>query len=236
MSLHLHSIPYGTQKLDFSLKRTTRRTLAIHVYPNKKIEVVAPHNTTLQAIYEKIKKRARWVKDKQIYFEQFESVPVKREFVSGETHYYLGRQYRLKIKQSQELSIKLVGKFFLIDSPKLNREFIQNALDDWYLSRAKKMFTAKVECFLNQYPKLLVAPKKTIVRKMAKRWGSCTQAGSIQFNLNLIKAPSHCIEYVVAHELCHLKIHDHSPAFYRLLSRIMPDWETRKSKLDTFVM
>ncbi|HCU25770.1 MAG TPA: hypothetical protein DF383_12200, partial [Deltaproteobacteria bacterium] len=78
-------------------------------------------------------------------------------------------------------------------------------------------FSSKLSQCLENSPSLKCAPNKLILRKMPKRWGSCNKSGNILLNLELVKTPLYCIEYVIMHELCHLKVHDHGPAFYRLL-------------------
>ena len=77
---------------------------------------------------------------------------------------------------------------------------------------------------------------KIVIRRMGKRWGSCTEMGNILINVELIKTPLDCIEYLIMHELCHLRVHNHSQAYYRLLARCMPDWQRRKTRLDSFVI
>ena len=106
---------------------------------------------------------------------------------------------------------------------------------NWYHEHAVRLFEKHLHTCLTGCKLLAVrkSPRLT-VRQMTRRWGSCTKAGNISLNVDLIKTPIHCIDYVIVHELCHLKIHNHSQGFYRLLSQCMSDWGKRKARLDSF--
>lgn len=102
-----------------------------------------------------------------------------------------------------------------------------------WVARVKAVFQERLEACYPRVARFKVAYPALVVRRMKSRWGSCTAAGKITLNLKLIQMPKECIDYVVVHELCHLKEHNHSPAFYALLGKVMPDWEERKQKLNT---
>lgn len=231
-----HSLTFGQKLIPFQLTFRPKLRLSITVLPNRQVMVSAPEGQALEKILELVKKRAGWIAKKRNYFEQFHPLPDEKRFISGESHLYLGRQYRLKLQDSEVSGVKLVGKYFQISVKEVDLEKVKATLDAWYMKRAEKLFIDKVEGFLKSLPSLRLKPKKITIRRMTKRWGSCTKAGSILLNIDLIKAPLHCIEYVIAHELCHLRVHDHSPAFYRLLSRLMPYWKKRKARLDSFIL
>lgn len=138
------------------------------------------------------------------------------------------------MSQGTASDVKLVGRFFQVRHSDRDDE-IGCLLEDWYLNHAKSVFTNRLrQCQKNCRTLELPNALTVTVRKMARRWGSCTQVGNISLNIDLVKTPVYCIDYVIIHEMCHLKIHNHSPAFYRLLTRCMPDWEKRKAKLDSF--
>jgi len=230
-----HSLTFGRTKIPFNLEFRPKRRLSITVMPNRKVVVLAPEGQELDKILTLVKRRAGWIVKKRDYFEQFHPLAGEKRFVSGETHLYLGRQYRLKVRRRRESGVKLIGRYFLVavEDPS-DRKMVKNALESWYIERAKKVFEGKVNDYLKNHPSLKLALNKMTIKRMEKRWGSCTKAGNIRLNLDLIKVSLYCIEYVIAHELCHLKIHDHSPAFYRLLRHLVPDWEKRKARLDAF--
>ena len=232
-----YTLTFGQAKIPFELAFRSKRRLSITVLPNRNVVVLAPKGHELDKVLALVQKRASWIVKKRNYFEQFHPFPNEKRFVSGETHLYLGRQYRLKLLKRENADVKLVGRYFYVSAKNPNhKDFVKTTLDDWYMEKAEKLFSNRVKHYLESVPSLRLTPSKITIQRMAKRWGSCTKAGNILLNLDLIKAPLHCIEYVIAHELCHLKIHDHSPDFYRLLARCMPDWKQRKIKLDAFML
>jgi len=225
-------IQYGTKEIEYTVHRSQRKTLEISVEPDTSVSVVAPLEAPAAAIRHKIKKRSRWIIRQQIYFTDFLPLMPKKEYVSGESFYYLGRQHRLKVIEAQKASIQIIDKRLVVEiSNKSNRAKIQKLVENWYLAEAIPYFSNRLEKLWPQFSKD-DRPPTLSVRKMPKRWGSYTRSGKIILNVELIQAPSHCIDYVIVHELCHVFHRDHSPNFFELLERIMPDWKIRKEKLE----
>ena len=231
------SLFFGHRKITFYLSFSKRNNLNISVHPDQKVTVDAPSNKSLDEILARVKKRAPWIIKQKNYFERFQPLPTQRQYVSGETHYYLGRQYRLKVLKRTNSSVKLKGAYFYIYSDNRNNtKKTEELLNNWYEEHAKKIFAKRLEiCFLVAKKQKIPQPKVRL-RKMLKRWGSCTKLGTITLNYELIKAPLHCIDYVIMHELCHLRTHGHGKAFNNLLSKCMPDWEWRKGRLEKAVV
>lgn len=234
MSSDVHNVPYGSQTIQFELRRTTRKTMAIHVHPNKHVEVVAPKQSEIGKIYEKIKKRAKWIKTQQRYFDQFPLKVPERQYVSGENHRYLGRQLRLKIRRDVQSGVKLSGQFLLISAHYPNNpKHIKELVDDWFKERARSKFKERLAVCLERFPNTRkFAPQGMMIRHLSNRWGSMTGAKRLVLNTKLIHAPIACIDYVIIHELCHIQHPDHSSKFWKLLTAMLPDWEKRKKKLE----
>ncbi len=133
--------------------------------------------------------------------------------------------------------MKLRGGYFNVSvrAPRKARS-IRAALEDWYRSHAETIYRDRLVRCLRAAPSLRRREPTLRIRQMNGRWGSCSKAGTITLSMELVRAPLHCIEYVIMHEVCHLVVHDHSPAFFRLLGRCMPDWEKRKARLDSVVL
>ncbi len=227
------SISFSGERIEYSMRYSKRKTLAITVRPDLSIVVTAPRGANPVAVRAKVAKRALWIRKQRRFFERFlPSVPPRR-YVSGETHRYRGRQYRLKVVASFVESVKLKGQFIRVETThKPDPNHVRRLLDAWYLAHAKIVFARSLAACV---PKLHGRIGKTpllYLRHMPKRWGSWTKRGAIYLNPELVRAPSSCIDYVVMHELCHLLHENHGRAFLSLLRRLMPDWEIRKARLE----
>jgi len=214
-----------------------RTRLSISVHPDGTVTALAPANRSLEDVAAYLLRRRTWIAKQRRHFNRYHPIPVEKRYVSGETHMYLGRQYRLRIQESQSPSVKLVGRYFLIQVlDRSNTHAVSNALVGWYRSHAEVVFRKRMDHCLDSTPSLSLPPIKLSIRNMKHRWGSCSKAGTITLNTDLVKVPVHCIDYVIMHEFCHLRVHDHSPTFFRLLGRCMPDWKQRKDRLDSIVL
>lgn len=228
----IHTVNYGKTKIDYDLRMMNRKTLEIAVHPDTSVVIKAPFGSTLAAIENKIKKRARWIRRQIAYFNQFDPKTPERNYLGGESHLYLGRKYRLKIQISDREKILLKNGYFYIESKSDNPEHIKKQVRSWYKKRAE-IYLAKVfdDCW-KDFKKGDLSKPSLKIQSMNKRWGSLSGKGQLTLNLNLIQTPKACIEYVVIHEFCHLIHNNHGAEFYKLLDRTIPDWMKRKQKLE----
>lgn len=227
-----HSISFGSEIIAFTLNYSTRRNLGITVRPDQSVLVVAPKGKDIEIIRARVKKRAQWILRQQRYFEPFLPPLTQRRYVSGETHFYLGKQYRLKVRKSVSEGVKLIGRFIHVGViGRSSARRVKELLDDWLLAHALVRFQLSLDGCVEKLNRWGVPRPALRIRRMKRRWGSCTNR-AIYLNSELIKAPSHCIDYVVMHELCHVKYRGHNKRFYELLSKVMPDWQKRKARLE----
>lgn len=226
----IHSIKFGSKEIVFELEYQERKSLGITVHPDRKVTVKAPAEAPLEKVLEKVRKRAPWILKQQSYFLSFEPLSPPRKYISGESHLYLGRQYRLKVYESPKEEVKLKRGFLEVYTT--DRSKAKKLVQEWYREHAEVKFREIAGKWTERFKKYDVAPSVLAVKWMDKRWGSCTPKGKIILNIELMKAPKGCIEYVVVHELCHLVHHNHSTAFFELQTREMPDWRKWKERLE----
>jgi predicted metal-dependent hydrolase len=232
-----HQITFGTQTIEYQLEQMPRKTLAISVHPDLSVLVKAPVDTSLEEVNAKVAKRARWILSQKRRFEIFLPDVPPRKYVSGESHRFLGRQYRLKvieINSGDEEQIKLSRQFLEVYTPEKNPSHVRELVEAWYREQASKTFGARLAASYSRLSRENIPFPKVSIRKMQSSWGSCSAKGTITLNIKLIQVPKEYIDYVILHELCHLKYLHHEPEFYYLLSRVMPDWKRKKEKLDRF--
>jgi predicted metal-dependent hydrolase len=226
----IHELQYGSKKISYSLEYVKRKTLGITVTPQMKVMVKAPEGTPMDRIEERLEKRASWIFKQQSYFLRFYPKIPEKEYRGGESHLYLGRQYRLRVIAAKKNEVHFTGREIQVYH--LPKSSVRSVLNTWYRHRAKQKFAEIAELWIQRFEKYGVLPKCLFIQEMPTRWGSCTAKGKIILNPELIKAPKACIEYVVIHELCHLIHKHHTQQFFKLQSSLMPDWEKWKNKLE----
>jgi|SRR5450830_777375 len=229
------SIRYGDERISFTIRFVPRsqRRVSISVLPDGTVVVDAPDSSEPQEVVAAVHLRARWIWQQLTARQERMRHVLPREYVSGESCFYLGKRYTLKIKVSSDAvgAAKLLRGKLEVTTPRRDPNTIRRLLDVWYRKRAEEVFARRIPEVADDLRWLKKVPPFRLLN-MRTQWGSCSPSGVLCLNPQLVKAPRSCIDYVIGHELCHLKVHNHSLAYYRLLAALMPDWETRKQELD----
>jgi len=228
-----YTIQYGTRTIRFTIIKSDRKTFGVTVYPDRKVVVLAPENRTTLEIIDRFRRRMPWVIRHLDYFEKIIIPTQNKKYISGETHYYLGKQYRLKVISSiiDKVSIKK-GFITVYTKEKSDKEKTKTLLTQWLKDRSIMVFEKLIKDYQPKFGKYGINDPKISIKPMKTKWGSCSRKGTLTLNTNLIMNSLPLIRYVVIHELCHLVFFNHTKEFYTLLSKIMPDWKKNKEMLD----
>jgi predicted metal-dependent hydrolase len=231
----MHSIKFGNQTIPYTLKNSHRRkTLSISVDQHG-VSVISPSEVAQETIELTLHKKAPWIIKQLTDFDEMNTKTKKRAFLSGEKLMYLGRNYRLKVIKTNctEPTFRFYQGGFAAELPmeckeEEHRELIYPLYIEWIKNRAKVFAAERIKRFSI---KLQKEPNKIMIKDQEQRWGSCTPAGNILLNWRIFLAPVSIIDYVLAHELVHLKHMNHSKEYWETLRMLLPDYDQRKEWL-----
>lgn len=231
----VYRVKYGGREFGYEIGREVsggRRVVDIHVGADGRVWVDVPAGATAVEVKGAVQKRARWVLGELDAIAERKKHVLPREYVSGETVFYLGRRYVLKVVERAGVPhVKLLGGKLVVSGPRLKAEQVRVEVMKWYRRRASLVFGKRLKALVGGLSWVERVPEwKLLV--MQTQWGSCSAQGVLALNPHLVKAPRVCVDYVLLHELCHLKEHNHSARFYALLDREMPGWRAVEARLD----
>ena len=217
-------------EIRYEFKRSYRRSVVAKIRRDGVIEVKAPLLYRESDMLAFLNQHKRWIFN---HFDRLQNADnQQKKYISGEIHYYLGKQYTLQVVESGKNSVFIEGNSLIINSqyPE-NPKYLEIQLNKWYRNQAKIVFSELLPPIIEKFRKYNVAPAKISIRDMRSRWGSCSRKGNISLNLQLIKLNENCIRQVMVHEMCHLVYFNHQAGFHALMDEMMPDWKLWKKEM-----
>ncbi len=224
---------FGTFAYEYKLIKQDRKTLSLTVMPDLSIVLKCPEKTDSQRIESFLQKKWFWLEKQLSFFKKYQRKIYEKEYVSGEGYFYLGRQYKLIVRRGKEDLVTLTRGQLIVHTTKnvSNGRYNKKLINIWFQDRASRVFQNRFKEMLIRF-EYKTTPILSI-REMKKRWGSFLNKEKIFLNPKLIHTSKDCIDYVIVHELCHLKYKDHSTKFWKLLDEKYPKWKRVKDKLET---
>lgn len=212
-------------QLDYEVIYSNRQRLQISIERDKSVIVRAPEGTTLEKIESALEKKKLWIYEKTKHPQKYHEKRKEREYISGTSILYLGKEYKLDFVNEDFEGVKFDGKFLISTNAAL---FAEQFLQEWFIEEARKIITPKVKSYSQ---KLGVHFNKILISNLKYRWGSCTPKDNLNYNWRLIKAPISVIDYVIVHELAHLLEPNHTKRFWTIISIQLPNFLKSKDWL-----
>ena len=228
----IRKVKFGNATISYTVVKSNRRKTSQITVDKDSVVVRTPVSKRMAEIKEIVDGKKQWIFRKQLQFQKQRSVVQKPTFISGSKLSYLGRNITLKIlknRKTEAVTLKKDTITISIKSKRISKNTIKKLYQKWLMKKATKLFETKVAKLSK---KVKLKPSKINIKDLKNRWGSATSDNTINLNMNLIKAPSSVIDYVILHELCHLKIKGHSDKFWSMVKKYMPNYEDQRRWLE----
>ena len=214
--------------IKYRVAYSDRKTISIIVERDRSLLVCAPKGMSEEEIHKLIDKKKLWIYEKVRHPQKYPPVPAKKEFVTGETILYLGRNYRLEITDKDFEDIQFDSRFYVSSRQKSHASELFQA---WYMERAQEKFLPRIRHFAEV---MGVAYNRLLISDLKYRWASCTPKNNLNFNWRIIKGPMYVVDYLIVHELAHLLEPNHTQKFWNIIAVQIPDYEKPKKWLKDF--
>ena len=231
----MHKITVGNISIDVVRKDIENLHLAVYP-PNGRVRIASPLKIDDEAVRLFAISKMAWIKKQQLKFET-QQRQSKRQFISGESHYYKGKRYLLNViyhNAAPKVEIRNKNRIDLYVRVGSNTEQRGKVLTEWY----RRQLKSQIPSLIDKWQKIIgVKVQDWGIKKMKTKWGTCTIANSrIWLNLELAKKPEHCVEYIVVHEMVHLLERNHNDRFVAHMDKFMPQWHFYKDELNNSML
>ncbi len=220
----MYQLETGTERISYEIRRSKRKTMELSIYPDGKVVVKVPEQMPLYKIEEFVKQKSKWIKEKTEWIADRQSCHLDKVYEEGTEIPFLGKNYplHLVVHEEENAWIQLEENAIEIHTPSTEQTVLQYLLVYWYKENAKKLIKSRVK----HYCQLLGETVETVrIKDQKTRFGSCSSKRNLNFNWRLMMAPKEVLDYVVVHEMCHLKYMNHSKEYWAYVESIMPNYK-----------
>jgi len=213
-------------KINYTLNRSRKRrkTISLQISNNSEVTICAPYFTPAGEINRFVREKQNWIQ--RAIQKQTSLHPKEKEYTTGELFYYLGESFPLEVffEESARKGLVFWSNRFYLNSPDAAVDGMSFFIS-WYKKKAREHLSKRVEFFSRE---LSLQPRQVKITSAGKRWGSCSEDNNISFSFRLIMAPPAVIDYVVVHELMHIREKSHSSRFWKLIEAVMPEYKIHR--------
>ncbi len=229
------SFNYEGRELAVDIIYRKRKNISLKVSPKENIQIIAPNKVSKDLLKKVLKDNSNWILSKLNKFKTFDDNFLKRDYVDDEIYYYMGKQYRLKILKDMNFQnknnksynyIEIKGNNLEIRTNNWEKDYIKDSLKKWYKLRSEEIIMDRIDFLRKESEDFRsIEPSLVKVKEQKKIWGSCNTSKTIYINSKISMLPLDAIDYIIAHEFCHIIYMNHSKDFYALVQKIIPNYK-----------